>query len=188
MSAAIRAPQQQDLDSLFECVRTYDFHLLRPGAVADPELPADAMLTVRNRIVEVDLQRRCWIAEDGGRVLGFCCWGWLDEPARKAKTILICVRPDARKLGLGSLLQARRMREMQEQGARELHTWSVDPESVRWYQSHFGYRALGEEPLRHSLHRWYWNDRSYWGIHRGFRERDMLTHLVTDLPTPERAS
>src|SRR5687767_9856272 len=127
MTAEIRAPRRHDLPSLFECVRTYEFHLLQPGGTADPGMPEDAILSVRNRIVEVDLRQRCWIAVEGSTVLGFCCWGWLDEVARQAKTILICVRPEARKSGLGSQLQERRMLEMREQGARELHTWSVDP-------------------------------------------------------------
>lgn len=188
MPVEIRPPRRGDLPSLFECVRTYDFYLLTPGSVADPGFPVDAILTVRNRIVEVDLQQRCSVAVDGGTVLGFCCWDWLDEAERQAKTVLICVRPEARKLGLGSRLQQRRMQEMRELGARELHTWSVDPESVRWYESHFGYRALGEEPLRHALHRWYWEGESFWGIHRGFRGRDMLTHLVADLTAMETAS
>lgn len=188
MPAEIREPRRGDLASLFDCVATYDFHLLQPGRVADPEMPEDAILSVRNRIVEVDLRERCSVAVNGGTVLGFCCWGWLDEAARSAKTILICVRPEARKLGLGSRLQERRMQEMRDQGARELHTWSVDPDSVRWYQAHFGYRVLGEEPLRHSLHRWFWERESFWGIHRGFRNRDMLTHLVTDLTALETAS
>jgi GNAT superfamily N-acetyltransferase len=188
MPAEIRPPRRGDLPSLFDCVRTYEFHLLTPGSVADPGFPDDAILAVRNRVVEVDLQQRCSVAVDGGTVLGFCCWAWLDEAARAAKTVLICVRPEARRLGLGSRLQERRMQEMREQGARELHTWSVDPESVRWYESHFGYRALGEEPLRHALHRWYWEGESFWGIHRGFRQRDMLTHLVTDLTAMETAS
>jgi GNAT superfamily N-acetyltransferase len=188
MTVEIRGPRQDDLDGVFDCVRTYDFHLLQPGGIADPGFPEDAILAVRNRIVEIDLQKRCWVAAGDGRILGFCCWGWLDEVARKARTILICVRPEARKFGIGSLLQERRMLEMREAGARELHTWSVDPQSVRWYETHFGYRDVGEEPLRHSLHRWFWNDRSYWGIHRGFRGRDMLTHLVTDLATMEQTA
>lgn len=181
MTVEVCAPTEADVEAIFPCVATYGWYRLGTGAVADIDFPADAIFSVRNRVVQVDLRMKCSIARRGEEVLGFCCWDWYDESARSAKTILLCVVPTARELGIGSMLQQRRMAEMRKAGARELHTWSVDPKSVKWYERHFGYRTVGLEPLRHSLHRWYWDDRSYWGIHRGQRQYDELTHLVANL-------
>ncbi|HLS46972.1 MAG TPA: GNAT family N-acetyltransferase [Gemmatimonadales bacterium] len=180
MSVTVRPIADDDVDGAIECLRSYGFHLLG-GRLADPDFPEDAILTVRNRIVHADFSERCWIAEREGRILGFCDWAWIDRDAGIAKTNLITVLPEARSLGVGSLLQRRRMAEMREQGARELHTWSDSPEAIRWYITRFGYREVGRVPLRHSLHRFTWQDRELWGIHRGFRDREELAHLVANL-------
>jgi N-acetylglutamate synthase-like GNAT family acetyltransferase len=182
MELEIRAPGEADLDSLFDCLRTYGFHLLGgAGPVVDPEFDDDAVLAVRNRVAQVDLADKCFVAVNVGEVAGFCCWAWLDEARGIAKTVLICVRPERRERGVGARLQQRRMDDMRARGARELHTWTVDPRSVAWYGRHFGYRVLGAEPVRHSLHRWTLGERVFWGIHRGFRGHDELTHMVTEL-------
>ena len=151
------------------------------GRVADPEFPADAVLQVRNAISHFDLRERCWLAEREGSVLGFCSWDWLDREKGSAKTLLIVVLPAARSLGVGSLLQRRRMLEMRAEGAREVHTWSDDPKAIAWYKERFGYVEMGREPLLHCLHHFRWDERSTWGIHRGFREQEQLAHLVADL-------
>ena len=146
--------------------------------MAYPDFPTAAMLAVRNEISHIDLARRSFVATRGDEVLAFCCWAWSDEAARHAKTVLISVRESARGLGVGSLLQHARMEEMWSAGAEEIHTWSDDPRSIAWYERHFGYQLAGREPIRHSLHRFYWGERSWWALHRGFRERDDLAHLV----------
>ena len=180
MSPTIRRVEQRDVDAVLACLRTYGFHLLG-DRYADPDFPADAVLSVRNAISDFDLRERCWLAEADGSVLGFCSWDWLDAGKGTAKTLLIVVLPAARSLGVGSRLQRRRMQEMREHGAREVHTWSDDPKAIAWYKSHFGYVEVGREPLLHCLHHFRWGDREAWGIHRGFRERDELAHLVADL-------
>jgi N-acetylglutamate synthase-like GNAT family acetyltransferase len=182
MSAIIRRVEARDVDAVFECLRTYGFHLLG-GPSADPDFPAGAVLSVRNAISHFDLRERCWLAEREGTVLGFCNWAWIDEAQGTAKTLLIVVLPAARSLGVGSLLQQRRMEEMRELGAREVHTWSDDPKAIQWYKDRFEYVERGREPLLHCLHRFRWGERTEWGIHRGFRDRDELAHLVADLTT-----
>ena len=115
MSAIIRRVEARDVDAVFGCLRTYGFHLLG-GPSADPDFPAGAVLSVRNAISHFDLRERCWLAEREGAVLGFCSWAWIDEAQGIAKTLLIVVLPAARSLGVGSLLQQRRMEEMRELG------------------------------------------------------------------------
>lgn len=180
MSVIVRRVEQRDVDDVLTCLRTYGFHLLG-GRLADPDFPADAVLSVRNAVSHFDLRERCWLAERDGHVLGFCSWDWLEEPQGAAKTLLIVVLPAARSLGVGSLLQRRRMEEMQELGAVEVHTWSDDPKAIQWYKDRFGYVEVGREPLLHCLHRFRWGERAEWGIHRGFRDRSELAHLVADL-------
>jgi ribosomal protein S18 acetylase RimI-like enzyme len=182
MTTVIRRLEEQDIGGVLACLRTYGFHLL-DGRVADSDFPDDAVLSVRNAISDFDLRERCWLAERDGSVLGFCSWDWLDQPQRLAKTLLIVVLPAARSLGVGSMLQRRRMAEMKEAGAREVHTWSDDPGAIQWYKDRFGYVEVGRAPLLHCLHRFRWGERSEWGIHRGFRDRDELAHLVADLTT-----
>lgn len=182
MTIVVRRVSAGDVDGVLECLRSYGFHLLG-GRHADPEYPADAVLQVRNAVSHFDLSRHCWVAEGSGGILGFCSWEWLDRSRRQAKTLLITVLPSARSLGVGSLLQERRMSEMREEGAREVHTWSDDPRAIRWYQERFGYVEIGREPLLHCLHRFTWGDRVEWGIHRGFRTSADLAHLVARLDT-----
>ncbi|HZP83501.1 MAG TPA: GNAT family N-acetyltransferase [Chthonomonadaceae bacterium] len=177
MSLTIRRPDESALPGLFRCLQTYRLHLLGQTEVADPDFAGDALLSVRNAICHVNLAEKCWVAEQEGQILGFCCWDWRDRAQQSAKTILISVLPEARSLGIGSLLQQRRMDEMHEQGAREVHTWSDDPKAIRWYQERFGYELIGYEPIHHCLHCFTLGARSVWGIHRGFVERDQLAHL-----------
>jgi GNAT superfamily N-acetyltransferase len=174
----VRAPEERDVDGIFACLRDYKLHLLGAQPVADPDFPDDAVLSVRNEISHIDLACRSFVAVRDDVVMGFCCWAWSDEEARRAKTVLISVLESARGLGVGSLLQQARMEEMWSAGAREIHTWSDDPRSIAWYEQHFGYRVVGHEPIRHSLHRFHWGERRWWALHRGFPERDELAHLV----------
>jgi ribosomal protein S18 acetylase RimI-like enzyme len=178
MSMVVRPPEERDVDGIFTCLRDYKLHLLGTQPVADPDFPDEAVLSVRNEISHIDLERYSFVAVRDDVVMGFCCWAWSDEEARRAKTVLISVLESARGLGVGSLLQQARMEEMWSAGADEIHTWSDDPRSIAWYERHFGYRVAGREPIRHSLHRFHWGERSWWALHRGFPERDELSHLV----------
>ena len=178
MSITVRPPMERDMDGIFACLRDYKLHLLGAGPVADPDFPEDVILSVRNEISHIDLASRSFVAVLDDEVLGFCCWAWSDEAAHHAKTVLISVRESARGLGVGSLLQQARMEEMWTEGVEAIHTWSDDPRSIAWYERHFGYRVVAREPIRHSLHRFHWGERSWWALHRGFPERDELAHMV----------
>lgn len=176
---SIRRPDYSDLGGIFHCLRHYNLHVLWGDKErADSDFDADHIMTVRNSVSHVNLADKCWIADDGDDILGFCCWDWRDEPARSAKTVLISVTDVGRRRAVGKLLQQRRQEEMRERGAMDLHTWSDDPRAVKWYQRTFGYEVVGTEPIRHSLHRFHYDGQGeVWAMHRGFKEYDTLTHL-----------
>jgi len=46
-------------------------------------------------------------------------------------------------MGVGIMLQTRRMRDMLSRGIRTLTTNTDLPASIEWYQKHFGYRKIG---------------------------------------------
>jgi ribosomal protein S18 acetylase RimI-like enzyme len=184
----IRGPLERDLDGLFGCLRGYHLHLLGDDPLADSDYPEDALLMLRNRIGEIRLDTDSLVAVDSDEVLGFCCWGWYNREERAAKTVIITVARAARERGVGSLLQRARMQRMWEAGAQSIHTWSADPASIAWYERHFGYRCLGEEPIRHALHRFRWHSREWWGLHRGTVGQDTLQHLVVEHEVTARTS
>jgi N-acetylglutamate synthase-like GNAT family acetyltransferase len=184
VSIELRAPTESDVPEIFRCLASYRFHPFGTGETADPDFDPEAILSMRNSICHVNLEEKCWVAEKEGRILGFCCWDWQDADSGIAKTILITVVPEARSTGVGYLLQQKRLEEMRSLGAREVHTWSDDPKSIQWYQEKFGYRCLDYEPIHHCIHRFFFGDRMFWGIHRGFVERDQLAHLQLILREP----
>lgn len=170
------------MPAVLDVLAEYRVRPLGSAALADADLPADGLLSLRNAIVDVDLESRALVADIGGDVAGFACWGWHDLAAAAARTILITVRGRSRGAGVGTALQRARMEEMRSAGARTVHTWSDHPAAIAWYERHFGYRRIGEEPVRHALHRFRLGERSWWAVHRGFPDQAKLAHLVAELP------
>lgn len=181
----IRPPASSEMPDVFGVLAEYRVQRLGTAALADTDFPSDAILSLRNAIVDVDLGARALVALELGSVVGFCCWDWLDEASRAAKTVLICVRRACRGTGTGARLQRARMTAMWEAGAQSIHTWSDDPAAIAWYERHFGYTRMGEEPIRHALHRFHLGDKTWWALHRGFPDRATLTHLVCRRQSPE---
>jgi GNAT superfamily N-acetyltransferase len=167
------------MPAVFAVLAEYRVQLLGAAPLADADFPADALLVVRNAIVDVDLGVRALVAVSERHVLGFCCWDWLDPEAGAAKTVLITVQRSQRGSGIGAALQQARMDAMWAAGAESSHTGGDDPSAIAWYPRHFGYAAVGEEAIRHALHRFHLGEVTWWALHRGFPERAALTHLVT---------
>jgi GNAT superfamily N-acetyltransferase len=182
--ATIVRPSAALVPAMFACLADYRVHRLGDSPRLDPDFDHGAILAVRNAIARVDLAEKCWIAVAGRDVLGFCCWDWLDAARGQAKTVLLAVRRDSRRLGVGSLLQQRRIEEMLSAGAREVHTWSDDAQAVEWYLRR-GYDRLGEEPLCHCLHLFTLGREAWWAVHRGHETSRHLTHLYCRLPANE---
>lgn len=76
-----------------------------------------------------------------GRIVGVAGYKVL-SPAT-AKTTLLAVLPQARGCGVGRLLQERRMDVLCALGIRTLTTNSDRPETIAWYEKHFGYVRVG---------------------------------------------
>ena len=177
----MRKPNPDDWEAVFVCLAAYNLHRLADVACADPDFSYDAILSMRNSVCHIDLAEKCWVATADDQVVGFCCWDWIDREGSIAKTVLISVARSARSLGVGALLQQRRLDEMVDEGAR-VHTWSDDPRAIDWYQKRFGYDLLGHEPTRHCLHRFHLGEhKETWALHRGLTERDTLAHLRLSL-------
>ena len=90
-----------------------------------------------------------WVARRGGEVLGFC--GYKVLSPTEAKTELMVVDENARGLGVGLLLQAKRMDEMLARGLRTVTTNADRPATIAWYRKHFGYREVGRLPKVHAF-------------------------------------
>lgn len=82
-----------------------------------------------------------------GRIVGVAGYKVL-SPTR-AKTTLLAVLPEARRHGIGRLLQERRMDALRALGVETLSTNSDRPETIAWYEKHFGYVRVGSLPKQH---------------------------------------
>ena len=93
-----------------------------------------------------------YVAEAEGRVAGlagFRLLGAADEPI--GKTMLLAVEPGQRAQGIGRALQELRMRLMRDAGAVRVVTNADRPETIAWYERHFGYRRVGEVRKLHEF-------------------------------------
>jgi GNAT superfamily N-acetyltransferase len=93
-----------------------------------------------------------YVAESDGRVVGVAGFRLLGPPdAAVGKTTLLAVDPDQREKGIGRALQELRMKEMRRAGATRVITNADRPETIAWYERHFGYRKVGEVPKLHEF-------------------------------------
>jgi 3-keto-5-aminohexanoate cleavage enzyme len=87
------------------------------------------------------------VAEVEGQVVGVAGWRLVARAGQRVgKTTLLVVDPRRRSSGIGRELQRVRMGLMQEAGATAVITNADRPETVAWYQRHFGYRPVGYVP------------------------------------------
>jgi N-acetylglutamate synthase-like GNAT family acetyltransferase len=113
----------EDLPDIMGLLKLANMHY-----IGSPEVPS---LTFENYFV----------ARMAGKVAGFC--GYKILSPKEAKTELMVVHPDFRGLGIGCKLQVRRMEDMLARGINTLTTNTDLPETIEWYQRHFGYRKVG---------------------------------------------
>jgi uncharacterized protein (DUF849 family)/GNAT superfamily N-acetyltransferase len=133
---------------------------LRPARLPDDRAAALAVLETANMhhvpSAEMhDLDVGDWhVAEVGGRVVGVCGFDLIQNGSgRIGKTTLMAVHPDARGLGVGIALQELRMGLMRDAGATKVVTNADRPETIEWYERHFGYRRVGEVAKLHEFGR-----------------------------------
>ena len=93
-----------------------------------------------------------FVAESEGRVVGVAGYKLLQEGDEVVgKTTLLAVLPDCRKTGIGRELQQLRMDRMRSAGATRVITNADRPETIAWYERHFGYRRVGEVEKIHEF-------------------------------------
>ena len=93
-----------------------------------------------------------FVAEIDGRIVGVCGFDLLHKDGELVgKTTLLTVLPETRKLGVGRTLQQLRMDLMRDAGATKVVTNADRPETIAWYEKHFGYRRVGEVPKIHEF-------------------------------------
>ena len=93
-----------------------------------------------------------YVAEAAGRIVGVAGFRLIHVDGRlTGKTTLLAVEPDQRESGIGRALQELRMRLMREAGAERVITNADRPETIAWYERHFGYRKVGEVPKLHEF-------------------------------------
>jgi ribosomal-protein-alanine N-acetyltransferase len=82
-------------------------------------------------------------------VAGFRLLATPDGPV--GKTTLLAVHPQARGHGIGQALQEHRMELMRDAGAVRVITNADRPDTIAWYERHFGYRKIGEVEKLHEF-------------------------------------
>jgi 3-oxoadipate:acetyl-CoA acetyltransferase len=93
-----------------------------------------------------------FVAERGGEVVGVAGYKLLDGAGEVVgKTTLLAVDPAARGHGIGGALQRLRMGRMRDAGATRVITNADRPETIAWYERHFGYRKVGEVRKLHEF-------------------------------------
>jgi ribosomal-protein-alanine N-acetyltransferase len=87
------------------------------------------------------------VAVMGEVVVGVAGFRLLEAPdGPVGKTTLLAVHPEARGQGIGRALQELRMELMRDAGAARVITNADRPDTIAWYERHFGYRRIGELP------------------------------------------
>ena len=88
-----------------------------------------------------------YVAEVDSDVVGVCGWEFHEKNGElTGKTTLLTVLPESRSLGVGRALQELRMGMMRDAGAVKMLTNADRPETIDWYERHFGYRKVGVVP------------------------------------------
>jgi ribosomal-protein-alanine N-acetyltransferase len=131
MSILIEKAKEADRPRIFELLEQANMH-----RVPSPEMPE---LTYE----------RYFVARLDGRVVGFC--GYKILSPTEAKTELMVVDNACRGLGIGLLLQTRRMEDMVSRGIETVTTNADLPATIAWYKKHFGYKEIGKLKKLHEF-------------------------------------
>jgi len=95
---------------------------------------------------------RWHVAVTGELIVGVAGFRLLETPdGPVGKTTLLAVHPEARGHGIGRALQEQRMELMRDAGATRVITNADRPDTIAWYERHFGYRKIGEVAKLHEF-------------------------------------
>ncbi len=93
-----------------------------------------------------------FVAERKERVVGVCGYRIMRAAdGIVGKTTLLAVYPEERSRGIGRALQELRMELMRDAGANRVITNADRPETIAWYERHFGYSRVGEVAKVHEF-------------------------------------
>lgn len=127
----IRFARPREIPDIIELMRPYNMH-----HIPSPEMGP--------------LDYKCFIvAEQDGHLIGTAGYAFLSDDV--GKTTLMAVRPDCTKMGLGKILQTKRMQILRSLGCTKIITNTDRPETIAWYKQHFGYREIGKLLKIHSF-------------------------------------
>ena len=90
-----------------------------------------------------------FVARLDDEVVGFS--GYKILSATEAKTELMAVDTRCRGMGIGFILQERRMQDMVRRGIQTLITNADLPPTIAFYKKHFGYREVGKLKKTHEF-------------------------------------
>lgn len=127
----IRPAQESDVPAILEIMETANMH-----HVPSPEME--------------ELNWKCFfVAMCDGKIVGAAGFKVLNPG--EGKTTLMTVHPDYRRLGIGMMLQKKRMLALKKLGIKTLYTNADIPETIKWYKKNFGYKEIGKLKKLHSF-------------------------------------
>jgi ribosomal-protein-alanine N-acetyltransferase len=133
MVVIIEPAKEKDIPRILEIMKTVNMH-----NVPSPEMP--------------ELDWKCFfVAKIKGKIVGAA--GYKILSLTEAKTTLMAVLPEYRRLGIGRLLQEKRMQALCEKGIKTLLTNADIPETIAWYKKNFGYQEVGKLKKVHEFGR-----------------------------------
>lgn len=174
----IRQAHVEDMPEIVKVLESYFLTLLPDQGERLLDKRFGSHITLSNQIVEYNPEQT-FVALHENKIVGCAHYHMLD--AETAKTTILTVLPEARKLGFGKELQKARMQQAYECGAKLLFTSSEHPDSIAWYQKHFAYRIVGEQERSHDLYLFRLPNQLRWGLHYGFTEYPLLQKMECDL-------
>src|SRR5215210_6467949 len=127
----IRYATAADVPNILRTLESYNMH-----RIPSPEMP------------ELD-PKWFYVAEIDGRVVGAAGFKLLSPEI--GKTTLLAVDTALSGRGIGLALQAKRMAALKSLGCKKIITNADRPQTIRWYQKHFGYRPIGRVKKIHSF-------------------------------------
>ena len=127
---------------------------------------------------EINL-RNAFVALYNEKIVGFSHYKHVKE--KLAKTTIMTVLPEYRKLGIGKDLQIARMKDAYNRGYKQLITYCDTPKVADWYINNFNYKILRTEPNHHRLHFLKVKTEVIWAVHYGFHEFKNCKVLTCDL-------
>jgi len=131
MNYTIEKAKEENMTDIFRLLKQANMHY-----IPSEEMPE---LTYENYFV----------AKNDGNVVGFCGYKILSK--HDAKTELMVVDKQSRELGIGYALQVRRMEDMLNKGIHKVKTNADLPDSIHWYEKHFGYKQVNKLKKLHEF-------------------------------------